>query len=62
MRREDAEGSHDTPIGRDPLVIADERLLAAVRDQDPSLVVCDYADALRTKELCCRVHDVAKEA
>lgn len=61
LRREDADGSHETPVGRDPLVIADERFLAAVRDQDPSLLVCDYADALRTQELCCRVRDAAEE-
>jgi hypothetical protein len=62
LRREDAVGSHETPIGRDPLVIADERFLAAVRERDPSLLVCDYADALCTQELCCRVRDAAKEA
>ncbi|MEU4442401.1 Gfo/Idh/MocA family oxidoreductase [Actinosynnema sp. NPDC050801] len=60
LRREDADGSHEVPIGRDPLVIADERFLAAVRDQDPGLLVCDYADALRTQELCCRVRDAAR--
>ncbi|MFD0200409.1 MULTISPECIES: Gfo/Idh/MocA family protein [Saccharothrix] len=59
LRREDADGSHEIPVGRDPLVIADERFLAAVRDGDPGYLVCDYADALRTQELCCRVRDLA---
>jgi predicted dehydrogenase len=58
LRREDADGTHETPIGRDPLVIADERFLAAVREQDPGHLVCDYADALRTQELCCRIRDL----
>ncbi|MEU4746345.1 Gfo/Idh/MocA family oxidoreductase [Actinosynnema sp. NPDC023658] len=62
LRREDGDGTHDTPVGRDPLVTADERFLAAVREQDPGLLVCDYADALRTQELCCRVRDVAGTA
>ncbi|MFC6087937.1 Gfo/Idh/MocA family protein [Saccharothrix lopnurensis] len=57
LRREDASGVHEVPIGRDPLVIADERFLAAVRRGEPGLVVCDYADAVRTQELCCRVRD-----
>lgn len=61
LRREDADGSHEVPVGRDPLVIADERFLSAVRQQDPSLLVCDYADAVRTQELCCRVRDVANQ-
>ncbi|MFD1149072.1 Gfo/Idh/MocA family protein [Saccharothrix hoggarensis] len=59
LRREDADGSHEAPVGRDPLVIADERFLAAVGSGDPSLLVCDYADALRTQELCCRVRETA---
>ncbi|MDQ3576207.1 MAG: Gfo/Idh/MocA family oxidoreductase [Actinomycetota bacterium] len=59
LRREDADGCHETPIGRDPLVIADERFLTAVREREPSHLVCDYADALRTQELCCRVRELA---
>jgi myo-inositol 2-dehydrogenase / D-chiro-inositol 1-dehydrogenase len=62
LRREDAGGTHETPVGRDPLVTADERFLTAVRERDPSHLVCDYADALRTQELCCRVRDLASRA
>ena len=59
LRREDAGGSHEISVGRDPLVIADERFLTAVRERDPGHLVCDYADALRTQELCCRVRELA---
>lgn len=61
LRRQDADGTHETPIGRDPLLLADERFLAAVADDDPSRLVCDYHDALRTQELCCRVREVARD-
>ena len=59
LRWEDADGGHEIPIGRDPLVIADERFLAGVREREPGHLVCDYADAVRTQELCCRVRDMA---
>lgn len=59
LRREDADGRHEVAVGRDPLVIADERFLSAVREQVPSLLVCDYADAVLTQELRCKVRDVA---
>ena len=57
LRCEDPSGVRETPIGRDPLVTADERFLSAVRD--PSQLICDYADAVGTQELCCRVRDAA---
>lgn len=60
LRREDAGGIHETPVGRDPLVIADERFLAAVSQGDPGQLVCDYEDAVRTQELCCGVRDLAE--
>lgn len=59
LRREDASGVHETPVGRDPLAIADERFLSAVWEQDRAQLVCDYSDALRTQELCCRIREVA---
>ena len=59
LRVEDGDGVREVPVGRDPLVVADERFLRAVREGDPGLVVCGYADAVRTQELCCRMRDVA---
>ncbi|ROP36010.1 Gfo/Idh/MocA family protein [Saccharothrix texasensis] len=59
LRWEDADGSHEVPVGRDPLVVADERFLSAVRERDPSRILCDYSDAVRTQELCCRVREMA---
>lgn len=60
LRCEDADGRHETPVGRDALGVADERFLAAVTQRDPGLLVCDYHDALRTQELCCRVREMAE--
>ncbi|HEX2130093.1 MAG TPA: Gfo/Idh/MocA family oxidoreductase [Actinophytocola sp.] len=60
LRREDADGSHETPVGHDPLAIADARFLGAVSRRDPGRLVCDYDDALRTQELCCRVREAAR--
>jgi predicted dehydrogenase len=59
LRRQDADGSHETPVGRDPLVIADEQFLAAVAHQDPGRLTCSYEDAVRTQELCVRVRELA---
>lgn len=57
LRREDASGVHETPVGRDALALADERFMAAVSQQDPDLMVCSYADAVRTQELCVQVRE-----
>ncbi len=45
--------------GNDPFLAEDRAFLEAVRASDPSLLTCDYDDALRTHRLCCDVRDAA---
>ncbi len=47
------------PVGNDPFLTEDRAFLAAVQAKDPSLVVCNYAEALATHRLCCDVRDAA---
>jgi len=41
----------------DPFKVEDRAFLAAVRQQDPRLVLSSYADALKTQRLCCAIRD-----
>lgn len=57
---DDGKERREVPVGNDPFLTEDRAFLAAVQAQDPSLVVCDYAEALATHRLCCDVRDAAE--
>jgi predicted dehydrogenase len=42
------EQTDEIAVGVDPFLVEDEAFLRAVRENDPRLVLCDYADALAT--------------
>jgi myo-inositol 2-dehydrogenase/D-chiro-inositol 1-dehydrogenase len=52
-------GREQREIGRgnDPVRTEDRAFLDAVRRNDPTLLICSYADALLTHRLCCDVAD-----
>jgi predicted dehydrogenase len=49
-------------LGSDPLVLADEAFLKAVRTGDASLLPCPYDDALRTQQLCVDIQTQSGQA
>ncbi len=57
---DDGKERREVPVGNDPFLTEDRAFLAAVQAKDPSLVVCDYAEALATHRLCCDVRDAAE--
>lgn len=46
-------------IGNDPIFTEDRAFLEAVRQNDPSLLVSSYADALKSHRLACSIRDAA---
>ena len=57
---DDGKERREVPSSNDPFLAEDRAFLAAVQAKDPSLVVCDYAEALATHRLCCDVRDAAE--
>jgi myo-inositol 2-dehydrogenase / D-chiro-inositol 1-dehydrogenase len=47
------------PVGNDPFLDEDRAFLAAVARRDPGLLICSYAEALRTHRLCFDVLDAS---
>ncbi|MGH2399430.1 MAG: Gfo/Idh/MocA family protein, partial [bacterium] len=57
---EDASGRRTVPLGNDPYVTEDRAFLAAIEQNNPSLLFSPYADALRTHRLCWKIASTAK--
>jgi predicted dehydrogenase len=58
---ETAEGRTVESTGTDPLVIADQAFIDAVRANDTSKLPCPYDEALRTQQLGYSIYQAAKE-
>lgn len=56
----DEHGTRTSERRNDPLLEQDRAFLRAVEARNPSLLYCDYEDALRTHRLCCAIRDLAR--
>lgn len=56
---DDGDGVEEIATGRDPYEVENEAFLGALRRGDPGLVLCSYADALRSHRLACRIRALA---
>jgi hypothetical protein len=45
----------------DTFLVENQHFVQAVREQNPALVLCDYADALLTHRVCIQIRDAAAE-
>jgi predicted dehydrogenase len=53
------DGVEEIVTGRDPYEVENEAFLEALRRGDGELVLCSYADALRSHRLACRIRALA---
>jgi predicted dehydrogenase len=52
----------EVPTGQDPYDVEDRAFLDALRSGDPSRVLCDYADALRSHRLACSIGEMSSQS
>ena len=59
LRVETGRTVEELAVQGDPFLIEDDAFVRALKKRDPRLVVCDYADALRTHRLCLAIRELA---
>jgi predicted dehydrogenase len=56
----DSEGTRTIERRNDPFLDEDRAFLRAAAERDPSLLYCDYEDALKTHRLCCALRRMSR--
>lgn len=62
LRIESGRDRREVPVRLDPFQEEDRAFVQAIRQQDPTQVLCSYRDALDTHRLCCAIRDAATQA